>query len=410
MSPSFLWCLALLLLPFLLSTTISAAPLPHCLIKKQVNKITPKIFIVNHFNLESDAWYGIPDFDLLARNISIPGLSSMFPEAHCTVDGDICQVITGMGEINAAVSITNLLASPLFDLRKTYFLIAGIAGINPDIAPLGSITFARYAVQVGLQYEIDSRELPTSPSSKDFTTGYIPFGVTSPSQYPATIYGTEIFELNANLRHVAATFAAAANLSITAEAQAYSLKYASAAATAVTNPLIVECDVVTSDTWFSGALLAHAFANYTSLLTNGSGVYCTTAQEDNATLESLLRGAVAGTVDFGRIIVMRAGSDFDRPWEGQGVLENLFEGYAGFGSSVGNLVRVGREVIRGILGDWDGRFEGGVVAENYFGDIWGSLGGVPEFLPQMEEGDGLEKRRMMSKRGRANKGMPVMRL
>lgn len=35
----------------------------------------------------------------------------------------------------------------------------------------------------------------------------------------------------------------------------------------------------------SGTLLSQAFGNYTTLVTNGTGVYATTAQEDNATLE-----------------------------------------------------------------------------------------------------------------------------
>jgi len=38
----------------------------------------------------------------------------------------------------------------------------------------------------------------------------------------------------------------------------------------------------------SGTLLAEAFGNYTTLVTNGTGVYATTAQEDNATLEGIL--------------------------------------------------------------------------------------------------------------------------
>lgn len=41
------------------------------------------------------------------------------------------QIITGEAEINAATTMTALTFSPLFDLRKTYFLIAGIAGVNP---------------------------------------------------------------------------------------------------------------------------------------------------------------------------------------------------------------------------------------------------------------------------------------
>ena len=45
-------------------------------------------------------------------------------------------------------------------------MIAGIAGINPKVATLGSVAFAKYAVQVALQYEFDAREIPAN-----FTTG-----------------------------------------------------------------------------------------------------------------------------------------------------------------------------------------------------------------------------------------------
>ena len=47
------------------------------------------------FDPEADIWYGIPEFDLLALNITVPGFSPLFPDAHCTADGDICQLVTG---------------------------------------------------------------------------------------------------------------------------------------------------------------------------------------------------------------------------------------------------------------------------------------------------------------------------
>ena len=68
--------------------------------------------------------------------------------------------VQGEGEINAATTITGLLESPKFDLTTTYFLIIGIAGINPNVGSIGDVTFARYAVQVALQYQFDIRDLP----------------------------------------------------------------------------------------------------------------------------------------------------------------------------------------------------------------------------------------------------------
>ncbi|KAL9111732.1 MAG: hypothetical protein Q9187_007873, partial [Circinaria calcarea] len=82
--------------------------------------------------------------------------------------------------------MTALTFSPLFHFTLTYFLIAGIARVSPKVTTLGSVTFARYAVQVALQYEFDAREIPAN-----FTTGYVPLGSTSPTQYPQSIYGTE---------------------------------------------------------------------------------------------------------------------------------------------------------------------------------------------------------------------------
>jgi purine nucleoside permease len=46
---------------------------------------------------------------------------------------------------------------------------------------------------------------------------------------------------------------------------------------------------VTSDAYWAGTLLAETWGNFTSLLTNGTGVYCNTAQEDNASLEAMVR-------------------------------------------------------------------------------------------------------------------------
>ncbi|KAL4867778.1 hypothetical protein BDV12DRAFT_209602 [Aspergillus spectabilis] len=377
------------------SGAISIDVYPH-------HKITPKVFIISMFTPETQTWHHIPEFNLLAHNISIPGLSPLFPYIHCTHSHEICQITTGEGEINAASTLTALTLSPHFNLTNTYFLIAGIAGISPEIGPTASVTFARFAVQVALQHEIDVREL-----SRNYSTGYIPLGAEVPGVFPETVYGTEVFEVNEELRSIAAEFARNVTLADTDVAKVYRAKYAGSkgglydAATA--EPTILECDTSTSDVYFSGRLLGEAFANTTKALTGNKGVYCTTQQEDNATLESLLRGAAAGLVDFSRIIIMRSASDFERPYPGQMATENLFsEEQGAFEPAVENLYRAGVKVVLGILEYWEERFEGGVKAKNYLGDAFGTLGGRPEFGG--ESGSvvkrGLEGRKRGMGRGR----------
>lgn len=298
-----------------------------------------------------------------------------YPDVHCTGDGSICQLIAGEGEINAGLSVFALTLSPEFNLTRTYFLLAGDAGISPEVATVGSVTFAQFAVQAALQYEIDAREKP-----EGFTTGYIPQGSTDVTQYPQYIYGTEVFQLNDALRQIAMDFARAAQLNDTESAQAYRAQYTDFTA-ALSSPVVIGCDTATSDNWFSGALLADAFANFTTLVTNGSATYCTTQQEDNAVLEALLRGQLARRTDFSRVIHMRTGSDFDRPPPGTSVADNLFYNDGGYNAAVRNLYVAGVKIVEGILDGWDDTFAAGIESQNYVGDIFGSLRGSPSFGP-----------------------------
>lgn len=288
------------------------------------------------------------------------------------------------------MTIASLVRSTLFDLCSTYFLIAGIAGVNPEVATTGSVIFARFAVQVALQYEIDPRELPAN-----FSTGYVPQGSTVPNEYPQDIYGTEVFEVNQALQQLAANYARKAQLNDSAAAVAYRAQYAASPLyeAGTKAPAVYECDVATSDVYYSGSLLSNTFDNYTTLLTNGTGQYCTTAQEDNATLEALLRAATDNLIDFSRIIVMRTASDFDRGYPGEDATHHLFfADQGGFEPAINNIYIAGIEVVQGILSDWDSTFAAGVKAPNYIGDIFGTLGGSPDFGPYSESGSSPVKR------------------
>ncbi|KAL1304090.1 hypothetical protein AAFC00_000525 [Neodothiora populina] len=374
--------------------------------------VKPKVFIVSMFKPEQDIWFGIPEFDILGLNITVPGLSPLFPDVHCTEDGEVCQVVTGESEINAAVTIGSLVRSPRFDLASTYWLIAGIGGGNPEHTTLGSVTFAKYAVQVALQYEFDPREIEAN-----FSTGYVPLGSTTPDEYPQNIYGTEVFELNENLQKMAANFARNATLNDSTDAIAYRAMYAASDAykAATAGPGINLCDVATSDVYYSGTILSEAFSNFTTLMTNGSGIYCSTAEEDNATLEALLRAAVEKSVDFSRIINMRTISDFDRPYPGEAATYNLFyAAQGGFEPAIANIYLAGVKVVEGILHGWNSTFAHGVNATNYVGDIFATLGGEPDFGPGApQEGGGtalkrdLESGRRMRRSSSGKRYMPV---
>ena len=53
---------------------------------------------------------------------------------------------TGGGVTNAATSVTALALDSRFDLSKAYWIVAGIAGVDPQDASLGSAAWAKWLV------------------------------------------------------------------------------------------------------------------------------------------------------------------------------------------------------------------------------------------------------------------------
>ena len=58
----------------------------------------------------------------------------------------ILAVLTGQGTAKAASTIMALGLDPRFDLSKAYWLVAGIAGADPDKATLGSAVWTDYVI------------------------------------------------------------------------------------------------------------------------------------------------------------------------------------------------------------------------------------------------------------------------
>ena len=84
---------SLLLTQYALVAPIQVHKAPRSL--HHAGLVKPKVFIISMYEPEGDVWYGIPQFDLLAHNITVSGFSTLYPDAHCTASGEICQLITG---------------------------------------------------------------------------------------------------------------------------------------------------------------------------------------------------------------------------------------------------------------------------------------------------------------------------
>ncbi|KQR76707.1 purine nucleoside permease [Burkholderia sp. Leaf177] len=308
-----------------------------------------KVMIVSMFGPEGQVW-----LDKLGpwKTIRVPGLSPDYPVVHCNRQ-EICVMTTGMGHTNAAASLMALTFSDKFDLRRTYFMIAGIAGIDPIQGTVGSAAWAKYLVDFGIQWELDAREKPDS-----WPSGFLGINTKSPSEKPPLDYRTEVFQLNPALADAAFALSKNVVLSDSAEAQAARAKFNYAPANRP--PKVIQCDTLAGDTWWSGKYIGERARDWTKLLTDGKGTYCTTQQEDNATYEALKRAASAHKVDLNRVAAVRAGSDFDRPYEGQSASDNLlnYAAQGGFSPAIENLYRAGNPLVQDIATHWSEWREG----------------------------------------------------
>lgn len=304
-----------------------------------------KVLVVNLFGMEAAPWIRAlrP-----TEEIRVPGLSNDYPVVQCTTEA-VCQMTTGMGHANAAASMMAVLFSGQFDLHETYFLVAGIAGIDPSHGTIGSAAWARYVVDGGIAHEIDARELPHG-----WRDGYFGVLTHSPEQVPKLEYHSEVFRLDEALLQRALELSSKAALKDSPGLAAYRRHYRQASARHP--PSVLQCDTVSADTWWVGRRLGERASRWTRLLTEGKGDYCTTQEEDNALLVALSRAAQSGLIDLTRVAVLRGGSDCDRPYPQQSALDSLRTQLAlpdAFSTAADNLVEAGMPLVHAIVQHWD---------------------------------------------------------
>jgi purine nucleoside permease len=298
--------------------------------------LAPKVLVVTMFPDETKPWLENEAFPL---KITPPGLTKANPDVACSEAG-LCVLTTGMGYANAASSIASLVFGGRFDLKETYFIIAGVAGVDPAEGTLGSAHWARYAADAGLLYEIDAAGAPPG-----WGAGLHAF------ENGQEQYGDLVYRLNEDLLQAAYRLSKNVELADNDAAKAYRAKYPEPAAAAP--PKVTICDTISSDTWWFGARLAAAMNAHAKDIAGGEARPCTSQQEDNATLTALKRGADAGLIDFGRVAVLRAASDFDREPPGETAVSSILASTGGFPIAVTNAYRAASALAHAIVADWE---------------------------------------------------------
>ena len=312
-----------------------------------------KVVVVTMFERGEDTGDAPGEFQLWVEREKLTQTIA-FPQGNRALRSDgkgLIAMVTGVGTAKAAASVMALGMDPRFDLTKAYWLVAGIAGVDPADATLGSAAWATYVVDGDLGHEIDAREIPAG-----WKTGFVPLRKAVPYEQPVREPNEgEMYKLNEPLVDWAYRLTKGIDLG-----DSPALKERRAQMTGMPNaqlpPIVLKGDTLQSSTFWHGKLLNEWANDWVSYHTKGSGNYVTTAMEDTGTLQSLHFLAKAGKVDAGRVLVLRTASNFDsqRPQitAAESLAENKAGGYAGFIPSVESAWKVGSTVVHELLANW----------------------------------------------------------
>jgi purine nucleoside permease len=258
-------------------------------------------------------------------------------------------VLTGQGTAHAAATIMSLGLDPRFDLTHAYWLVAGIAGGNPDRVSLGSAAWARWVVDGDLGYEIDAREMPP-----DWSTGYIPLRKLKPFEPPAAPLEGQVYALNPTLAKWAYELTRGIKLADSARLQQARISFDGTAAQQP--PFVALGDEVSSSRYWHGKLEDAWASEWMRYFTGGQGTFATAAMEDTGTLQSLRSLANAGRADWTRVLVLRTVSNYDRQPRGMTAADSLAQqrvgAYSAYLPSLESAYTVGHAVVRELLTHW----------------------------------------------------------
>ncbi len=141
---------------------------------QDAGKIPVQVVVITTFEADQNGQDQGGEFQAWTDQYPLP-MHIPFPQGYHELRynpaDQVLGIVTGEGTARASASITALGHDPRFDLSHAYWIVAAIAGIDPNVASVGSAAWAHYVVGGDLAHEIDAREIPP-----DWSTGYTPLG------------------------------------------------------------------------------------------------------------------------------------------------------------------------------------------------------------------------------------------
>ncbi|MGB3849030.1 MAG: purine nucleoside permease [Tunicatimonas sp.] len=312
-----------------------------------------KVVVVTMFEPGSDMGDQPGELQLWAERFPFAdtlALPQAYHHLRYNAEQGVLAMVTGVGSIRSAASVMALGMDPRFDLTKAYWVVAGIAGVDPEDAPTGAAVWAEWLVDGDLNHEIDAREIPD-----DWDTGIFPIDQTEPYQEPVpTTDGGEVFRLNTQLVDWAYQLTKDIALEDTEELQQMRARFVNYPK-AQEPPRVMKGDHVAAMTFWHGEKMNEWANRWVKYWTDGQGEFVTSAMEDTGTAQALHFLDAAGRVDADRLLVLRTASNFSMPYRGLSAAQSMLnenQAYSAYVPSLEAAYWVGSTVVNALIEGW----------------------------------------------------------
>jgi purine nucleoside permease len=328
----------------------------------------PRVVIVAFFEVGNDTGdrpgelqYWV-ERDRLTRIIDVPGMTH---HVRANADGSEIAMAVGPGQIRPAVNLMALGADPRFDLRRSYWLINGIAGVSPLDASLGSAFWTDYVINGDMVHGIDPREIPAG-----WPDGFFSLDLVRPQQEPRVPPGSpddvaawpaagaridtrgDVVRMNPALLRWAYAQTRAMHLTQTPAMRRAGAAYRHDPA-AVMPPRVRIGAQLATDPFWHGALMdawAHRWVPY---MTGGRAQFATWGENDSGAMDALYALTLAGKADWNRALLLRTASNFVRQPDGMTAAQSLnaqeHGAFPAYLASLDAAYRVGHHIVALLL-------------------------------------------------------------
>jgi purine nucleoside permease len=312
------------------------------------DRLEVKVVIVTTFEIGADTGDFAGEFQPwvegwpLMHEIAIPGVRHV---ARYSDDGVLAIVSDMRGR--ARESVAALILSDQFDLSKAYWIVSGIAGVDPAAASVGSAAWARYVVDADPIYEVDDRDAPAD----------WPYGLYSNDAERPNVKGKAegssamVWTLDRGLVDWAYALTRDVKLPDSPALQAVRAPYRDAPQ-ARRPPFVLQGDALGTVRFWHGARRTQWAQDWVRLWTDGAGTFTMTDCEDQGILDVLDAHAASGKIDRRRVLVLRTGSNYSRAPLGQTSLPHVFHEES-LKASFFATFAVGGVVARELTAHWD---------------------------------------------------------